>query len=603
MIELLAPAQNLECGLAAIDAGADAVYIGAARFGARAKAGNSLADIEALAQHAHTYWARVYVTLNTLLYDDELPQAVRLAHQLYDIGVDALIIQDVGLLEGDLPPLPLIASTQMHNHTPERVAFLEAVGFRRVILARELSLAQIAAIRQATTIELETFVHGALCVSYSGQCLMSYAIGGRSGNRGECAQPCRRVYSLVDRNGAMIVKDRHLLSLRDLNLSAHLGELLDAGVTSFKIEGRLKDKTYVVNVVSAYRRALDQVLAARGLAKSSSGRSTVDFAPDLNKTFNRGYTTYFLHGRGEPPGSIDTPKMVGEWVGEVASVDRRSFRLAQSAVALHNGDGLCFFDAEGVLQGTVVNAVNGLTITPNSLEHIRKGTRIYRNHDHAYLHRLEKSQPARTIAVQFMLEESPEGFTLIAVDEDGNRASATLATGKVHAEKPELAQATVEKQLRKTGGTAFECAGVAIHWRTAYFLPVAVLNELRRAALDTLLDVRAQNRPRLTGEVLKNDVPYPEKQLTYLGNVLNRQAEAFYRRHGVTEIEPAAESGLDMRGRRVMRTRYCLLHQLGYCRREKGVPSLAEPLSLVDEDGHKYPLRFDCANCEMEVFY
>ncbi|HSQ38628.1 MAG TPA: U32 family peptidase, partial [Anaerolineales bacterium] len=459
------------------------------------------------------------------------------------------------------------------------------------------------AIRQATTIELETFVHGALCVSYSGQCLMSYAIGGRSGNRGECAQPCRRVYSLVDRNGAVIVKDRHLLSLRDFNLSAHLGDLLDAGVTSFKIEGRLKDKSYVVNVVSAYRRALDQVLAVRGLTKSSSGRSVVDFMPDLNKTFNRGYTTYFLHGRGEPPGSIDTPKMVGEMVGDVVVVDRRSFRLAPGAAGLHNGDGLCFFDAQGVLQGTVVNAVNGLTITPNSVENICKGTRIYRNHDHAYLRQLEKSQPARTITVEFALEESPEGFILTVVDEDGNHASATLATEKVRAEKPELALTTVEKQLRKTGGTVFDCKGVTIAWATEYFLPVAVLNDLRRAALDNLIAVRLQNRPRLTGEIRKNDVPYPEKQLTYLGNVLNRQAEAFYRRHGVTDIEPAAESGLDMRGRRVMRTRYCLLHQLGYCRREKGVSPLAEPLSLVDEDGHKYPLRFDCTKCEMEVFY
>ncbi|MFN2109188.1 MAG: peptidase U32 family protein, partial [Anaerolineae bacterium] len=568
-----------------------------------AKAGNSLADIEALARHAHMYWARVYVTLNTLLYDDELLQAVRLAHQLYDIGVDALIIQDVGLLECDLPPIPLIASTQMHNHTPERVAFLEAVGFRRVILARELSLAQIKAIRQATTIELETFVHGALCVSYSGQCLMSYAIGGRSGNRGECAQPCRRVYSLVDGNGTVIVKERHLLSLRDLNLSAHLDELLDAGVTSFKIEGRLKDKTYVMNVVSAYRRALDQASAACGLAKSSSGRSTVDFTPDLDKTFNRDYTTYFLHGRGEPPGSIDTPKMVGELVGDVVAVDRRSFRLAKGAVELHNGDGLCFFDAEGVLQGTVVNAVNGLTITPNTLKNIRKGTRIYRNHDHAYLRQLEKAQPVRTIAVEFAFEEAPDGFILTAIDEDGNRASATLPAEKVYAKKPELALANVEKQLRKTGGTAFKCTDLTITWSTAYFLTVATLNELRRTALENLTAARAQNRPRLEGGIQKNNVPYPEKQLTYLGNVLNRQAEAFYRRHGVTEIEPAAESDLDMRGRRVMRTRYCLLYQLGYCRRDKSVQHLAEPLSLVDEDGHQYPLRFDCAMCEMEVFY
>ena len=601
--ELFAPAQNLECGRAAIDAGADAVYLGAARFGARAKAGNSLADIEALAQHAHTYWARVYVTLNTLLYDNELADAVRLAHQLYDIGVDALIIQDVGLLECDLPPIPLIASTQMHNHTPEQVAFLEAVGFRRVILARELSLAQIAAIRQATTIELETFVHGALCVSYSGQCLMSYAIGGRSGNRGECAQPCRRVYSLVDGNGTVIVKDRHLLSLRDLNLSAHLDELLDAGVTSFKIEGRLKDKAYVTNVVSAYRRELDRAQAARGLAKSSSGRSAIAFTPDLDKTFNRGYTTYYLHGREEPPGSIDTPKMMGEFVGEVVSVDRRSFRLAPGATELHNGDGLCFFDEGGVLQGTVVNAVNGLTITPNSLDNIHQGTRIYRNHDHAYLRQLEKAQPARTIAVQFVLDEVSDGFVLTAIDEDGNRATGTLVAEKVRAEKPELALATVEKQLGKTGGTDFECTGVTIVWSTTYFLPVAVLNELRRTVLDNLTAERAHNRPRLESEIRSNDVQHPEKQLTYLGNVLNRQAEAFYRRHGVTDIEPAAESGLDMRGRRVMRTRYCLLHQLGYCRRDKNVRHLAEPLTLLDEEGHRYPLRFDCAMCEMEVFY
>jgi len=374
-------------------------------------------------------------------------------------------------------------------------------------------------------------------------------------------------------------------------------------VTSFKIEGRLKDKTYVVNVVSAYHRELDRVLVARGLTKNSSGKSRVDFAPDLDKTFNRGYTTYYLHGRGTPPGSIDTPKMVGEFVGEVVSVERRSFRLSPGAAALHNGDGLCFFDEQGILQGTVVNAVNGLTITPNSLDSIYKGTRIYRNHDHVYLRQLEKSQPERVIAVNLILGETPEGFSLTAVDEDGNRAMSTLDVEKVRAEKPDLALATVEKQLRKTGGTAFACSGVEITWQTTYFLPVAVLNELRRVTLDNLIAARAQNRPLLKGDIHPNAVLYPEKRLTYLSNILNQRAEAFYRRHGVTEIEPAAESGLDMRDRRVMRTRYCLLHQLGYCRREKGTPALAEPLSLVDDDGHKYPLRFDCAMCEMEVFY
>jgi len=319
--ELLAPARDLETGRAAIACGADAVYIGAARYGARAQASNALADIEALARYAHRYWARVYVTVNTLLYDDELPEAVRLIRQLYEIGVDAAIVQDVGLLECNLPPLPLVASTQMHNDTPDKIAFLERVGFSRAILARELSLEQIRAIRERTAIELECFVHGALCVCYSGQCTMSYAIGGRSGNRGQCAQPCRRRYTLVDREGETLAEG-HLLSLRDLNLSAHLGELLDAGVASFKIEGRLKDRAYVVNVVSHYRRALDVELEARGLSRSSSGQGGLavrraDFEPDVDKTFNRGYTSYYLQGRGTPPGRIETPKMIGEAIGRV----------------------------------------------------------------------------------------------------------------------------------------------------------------------------------------------------------------------------------------------------------------------------------------------
>jgi collagenase-like PrtC family protease len=614
-IELLAPARDLACGLAAIDCGADAVYIGAQRFGARAKAGNPLADIEALARHAHTYWAKVYITVNTLLYDDELPQAVRLLHQLHEIGVDGAIVQDVGLLECDLPPLPLIASTQMHNHTPERVAFLERVGFRRAILARELSLEQIRAIRRATTsIELETFAHGALCVCYSGQCYMSYAIGGRSGNRGECAQPCRRRYSLVDAGDKVLVRDRHPLSLRDLNLSDHLGELIDAGVTGFKIEGRLKNEAYVANVVSAYRRRLDGVLEAKGLRKSSSGHSTVDFAPDLAKTFNRGYTTYFLHGRGEPPGSIDTPKMMGEFMGQVTAAKGGSFTL-DTDVELHSGDGICFFDAEGELQGTVVNVARGRTVTPQEIAGIQVGARIHRNHDHAFLKRLRKGCAERRIAVRLKLEESEAGFALTVTDEEDNFATGELAWEKAPAEKPAQALSTAEKQLRKTGDTAFACEGVEIAWEAPYFLPVSALNQLRRETLEKLAEVREQNRPPPhltspttgggTGDTLPiTDTPeYPEKTLSYRGNVLNQKAAAFYRRHGVEEIAPAAESGLDMRGKRVMHTRYCLKHQLGLCPRENDAPSLKEPLYLVDEDGHRYKLRFDCAACEMEVYY
>jgi len=601
-IELLAPARDLACGLAAIDCGADAVYTGAPRFGARAKAGNPLADIEALVRHAHTYWAKVYVTVNTLLYDDELPQAVRLLHQLYEIGVDAAIIQDVGMLECDLPALPLIASTQMHNHTPARVAFLEHVGFQRAILARELSLEQIRAIRQQTTIELETFVHGALCVCYSGQCYLSYALGGRSGNRGECAQPCRRRYSLIDAEGKVLARGHHLLSLRDLNLSAHLGELIDAGVTSFKIEGRLKDEAYVANVVSAYRRQLDAVLEAKGLHKSSSGHSVIGFEPNLDKTFNRGYTTHFLHGRGEPPGSINTPKMMGEFVGQVVAVKGKSFTL-DADIELHSGDGICFFDAERELQGTVVNASHARTITPQEIAGIRRGTRVHRNHDHAFLKQLKPGCAERKIAVRLKLEETPDSFTLTASDKGGNVVTVEMTDEKALAKKPEQALSTIERQLRKTGDTEFACAEVEITWEQVYFVPVSMLNALRRDALEKLSAVRTQNRPVLRRTIRKNAFPYPEKTLSYLGNALNQKAVAFYRRHGVEEIAPAAESGLDMRGERVMRTRYCIKHQLGLCPRENDAPPLKEPLYLVDEEGHEYRLRFDCAACEMEVYF
>ena len=551
--------------------------------------------------------------MNTLLYDHELPQATRLIHQLYEAGVDGVIVQDVGLLECDLPSIPLIASTQMHNATPERVAFLEAIGFRRVILARELSLAQIRAIRQAApAIELESFVHGALCVSYSGQCYMSYAVGGRSGNRGECAQPCRRRYTLVDRNGVPVVEDKHLLSLRDLNLSANLDALLDAGVTSFKIEGRLKDVAYIKNVVSFYRQQLDAALAKRNRAnqswanqswgKSSSGQSSADFTPDIDKTFNRGYTSYFLHGRADSPGSVETPKMVGEFIGTVTAVRGKTVLLDRDA-GLHNGDGLAFFDDAGDLQGTVVNGVDGRRVTLNDVRGVRRGAALHRNHDHAFLTQLARAKVERRIAVNLVLDETADGFALRAEDEDGNIVTETLVVEKVAARKPDMARANVEKQLRKTGDTAFACSSVTLAWQTPYFLPVAMLNELRRRTLDRLSEVRVANRPVAEGHILKNDVPYPETTLTFKGNALNASAGAFYRRHGVTEIEPAAESGLDLRGRPVMRTKYCIKHQLGLCDGTRKRTDLKDPLYLVDEDGHRYKLRFDCAACEMEVYF
>jgi putative protease len=598
--ELLAPARDLACGRAAIDAGADAVYIGAPRFGARANAGNPLSDIAALVEYAHHFWARVYVTVNTLLYDHELQQATDLIQQLYEMGADAIIIQDVGLLECDLPPIPLIASTQMHNNTPERVAFLEQVGFDRVILARELTLDEIHAIHRHTSIELECFVHGALCVSYSGQCYMSYAIGGRSGNRGECAQPCRRLYSLVDGAGHVIARDRHLLSLKDLSLADELEVLIDAGVRSFKIEGRLKDRAYVTNVVSHYRQRLDQVLASHGLARSSSGSSHSALVPDLAKTYNRGYTVHLLYGRQGSIASLHSPKMVGELLGKVAAVGPRSFHLDTDA-ELHNGDGLTYFDDTGRLTGTLVTAVDGSEVIPEGMHDIVVGTDIFRNHDHAFLSALESASVERSIAVRFRLQATDRGFSLTATDSDGNQARGEIPWDRTPARRPNAMLNTVDRQLRKTGGTVFACTDVQIDWGTVYFLPFSALNKLRRNTLARLLDERERNRPVRRRRLVHSNVSYPTRQLTYQGNVLNSRAEAFYRRHGVDTIEPAAESGLDLSGCEVMRTRYCLRYELGLCPCQGTEKHPAQPLYLVDDTGHRYRIDFDCASCEMVI--
>jgi collagenase-like PrtC family protease len=599
-IELLAPARDLACGRAAIDCGADAVYIGAPRFGAREAAGNSLDDLAALVDYAHAYWAKVYVTLNTLLRDDELPQAVHLAQELHALGADGLIIQDVGLLECELPPIPLIASTQMHNQTPERVAFLEAVGIGRAILARELTLEEIRAIRAATTLELECFIHGSLCVGYSGQCYVSYALGGRSSNRGACAQPCRKAYTLIDGKGQILARDRHFLSLRDLNLTANLGELLDAGVCSFKIEGRLKDESYVRNVVGHYRHVLDGLLAARGLRRSSSGVSHLDFVPDPEKTFNRGYSTYFLHGRARAIAAHDSPKMVGEFVGTVTSVTRRGIIL-DGRTDLHPGDGICFYERPDHLTGTLVNAAEGQLVVPDKVEGLIKGTRVFRNHDHVFLTHLAKSRTTRMLPVTLTLTATADGVRLVACDADGCRAEVTLPGPIPPAAKPDALRASLQSALAKTGGTIFGPAEVILDLPTVPFLPLSAVNALRRDVLERLLAVRAAARPRHTGGVRRNAVPFPQSTLTFEGNVLNAQAAAFYRRHGVGEIEPAAEFGRSLHGRRVMTTRYCLKHELGLCPKTGGAP-VAAPLTLEDPDGPRLELRFDCARCVMEVW-
>ncbi len=644
-VELLAPAKDLETGIAAINCGADAVYVGAARFGAREAAANALSDIEELARYAHRYWGKVYAAVNTILRDDEIEAAVGLCRDLHRAGVDGLIIQDVGLLECDLPPLPLIASTQMHNHTPERVRFLEKVGFARTILARELDLDRIREIRATTAIELEVFIHGALCVCMSGQCTLSYAMGGRSGNRGQCAQPCRRGYSLVDARGKTIVADRHLLSLRDLNLTPHLGELLGAGVSSFKIEGRLKNKAYVMNVVGHYRQVLDGLLAARGERRTSSGTVTLGFSPNPDKTFNRGYTRYFLHGRGAEVASPDSPKHVGEPLGRVTALGRDSFTLDAPA-PLQNGDGITFYDDHHQLSGSAVNRVQGKVVFPQKLDGLAAGARVFRNHDHAFAKQIAQSRPARTIAIALRLEETPDGIALEATDEDGIRAVVALACDKIPAEKTTRAAAYVEQQLAKLGDTEFGASSIVLAWQTPLHLPPAQVNSLRRQLAEALRAARASARPKQERPFVPNAVSFPTTSLSYQANVLNRKAVAFYRRHGVVDLEPAAESGLDLAGRVVMTTRYCLKYELGLCprrkdfttestesaegTREKGVrlqtpeipfpsasaravlsvvknriPAHPEPWSLVDDEGRRLRLRFRCADryCVMEVAY
>lgn len=597
-LELLAPARDLACGIAAVNCGADAVYIGAERFGARVSAGNSVQDIEKLAAHARRYGVKVYAALNTLLYDEEIPRAVKLARALYEAGADALIIQDMGLLEAGLPPIPLIASTQCHNDTPEKVLFLEKAGFRRAILARELTLAEIKAVRAATSLELESFVHGALCVCYSGQCYLSYALGGRSGNRGECAQPCRKLYTLKDAAGAVISGPKHLLSLKDLNLSRRLQHLAAAGVTSFKIEGRLKDSDYVRNVVGLYRRELDRLMAKKGFSRPSFGKSFLPFEPNAAKTFNRGYTEYFIDGNPSGIASPDTPKFVGEPLGPASDVKHGSFRL-HCADRLNPGDGISYFDKAGVLTGSFVNAAADGRVRVNNTKGLENGALVYRNLDKAFMRSMEREPVSRRFALKMEFSDVEGGFSLKVSDERGASAEARWRGVKSAAQKPEAALETIRKQLTKLGESEYYLDAFELKLSKTYFLPVAALNDLRRDALSSLGKAAAAlPAARVEAGITPNDYPYPEKRLDYRGNVLNSMAAAFYKRHGVKEVGRAAEGGADLSGKPLMTTRFCLRRQHGLCRKGKEV----EPLFLEDAEGRRFRLEFDCARCVMMLF-
>lgn len=599
-IELLAPAKNLECGLAAIDHGADAVYIGAPRFGARAAAGNSLEDIAALVEYAHLYNVRIYVTVNTILKEEELEETERMIRQLYRAGVDALIVQDMGLLGLDLPPIPLHASTQMDNRTPEKVRFLADAGFRQVVLARELSLREIGKIHESCPdVPLEVFVHGALCVSYSGQCYVSQACFGRSANRGECAQFCRLPFSLVDANEKVIVKDKHLLSLKDLNQSDELEQLLDAGASSLKIEGRLKDVSYVKNVTAAYRRKLDAVFARRKeYVRASSGTCRFDFQPQLDKSFSRGFTHYFLHGRSKEVFSFDTPKSLGEEMGTMKEA-RGNYLTVAGLKSFNNGDGVCYIDEQGKLQGFRINRVDGNKLYPQEMPRIKPRTVLYRNFDQEFEKVLARKSSERKIAVSVWLAENNFGFSLTLTDEDNNSVTLTLPREKEPARTPQ--EENLKTQLAKLGNTPFEAHRIDVDFTDNWFLPVSVLADLRRQAVDKLIAARRATYRRELVALKSTSHTFPQTSLTYLGNVMNSRAASFYTNHGVRQVAPAYEQA-PVDKAVLMFCKHCLRYSMGWCpihQRERS--PYKEPYYLVSTDGKRFRLEFDCKNCQMKV--
>ncbi len=605
-IELLAPARSVEIGFEAIRHGADAVYIGGPSFGARQAAGNSVDDIERLCEFAHLFGARVYVTLNTILWDSELAQAEGLVWQLYKIGVDALIVQDTSLLRMHLPPIALHASTQMDNCTPEKAQWLEAAGFRQIVIARETSLEQTRRIAESVNVPIEAFVHGALCVSYSGRCYASQHCFGRSANRGCCAQFCRLAFDLIDDKGRTLIDDKHLLSLKDMNRTASLEEMMDAGVRSFKIEGRLKDAEYVKNVTAWYRQEIDKVLVRRtdDYERSSFGKSEIAFAPNVVRSFNRGFTEYFLHGRSKQPiYSPYTPKAVGEEIGTVASTSARSFRLrtkSRIAAPLTAGDGLCFIDQTGKLQGFRVNKVEGETVYPQQMPALQRGDALFRNQDFAFSKLLAKPTAERRLQASLTLRETADGYALDMNDESGCHATKAFACQHDEARSPQ--RENIERQLAKLGDTPFTATQINIQTQGERFIPSSTLAAWRREICELLLSTHRMSYERDRAGAIKHDLLQGAfgKHLPFTANVGNREAEAFYKEYGAETVEPAFELK-EPKGEKVLMTcRHCLRHELGICLKQKGGRQTGD-LSLRLPDGRTFALRFDCKRCEMQV--
>ena len=598
--------------MAAVDHGADAVYIGAPRFGARAAVGNSVDDIRRLCDYAHPFGVKVYVTVNTILYDDELEDTRLLLKELQEAGVDAILVQDMALLEMRIShsSLKYHASTQTDNRTPEKVRWLRDQGFSRVVLARELSVEEIAEIhREVPDVELEVFVHGALCVSYSGICYASQHCFGRSANRGECAQFCRMKFSLQDAEGREVEHDRYLLSLKDMNQIDALEELIQAGATSFKIEGRLKDVSYVKNVTAAYSQRLNEIIRRHPdqYCRSSLGECRYTFTPDLQKTFNRGYTHYFLHGRQPDIASFDTPKAMGEFVGIVKELRRDSFNVAGVA-SFANGDGLCFFNEEHQLEGFRANRVVGNRIYPYRMpRELRPGVRLYRNSDQEFERLLSRPSAERKIPVRFSLRAVEDGFEL-----NGIHFSVEHQT----AQKPQ--RENIIRQLTKLGDTIYTCSEVDIPEDFNYFIPNSVLSDMRRALMvqirnEKFLRPDGSKRPEVERGIRNDDYQssadsdyrrnhhfsslISHSSLDYLYNVSNRLSQQFYGLKDLTAYELKGGSGP------IMQCRHCIRYSLGYCVKHGGKrPTWREPLSLVLGDGRRFRLEFDCQHCQMNVF-
>ena len=566
-IELLSPAKDCEVGMAAINHGADAVYIGGPDFGAREKASNSIEDIERLCRHAALYDAKVYVTLNTLLYDNELERARKMAYDCWNAGVDALIVQDMQLLQVDLPPIPLHASTQCDNLTVEKVQQLEQLGFSQVVLGRELSLKQIREIREKTTVPLEFFVHGALCVSHSGQCYLSQYIGNRSANRGACAQPCRLPWDLLDADGKVLIKNRHLLSLKDLNNSTHLEELIDAGITSFKIEGRMKDADYVKNVTAYYRQKLDEIISRRtDLEQASRGHCSYTFEVNPEKSFNRGFTDFFINGRQKNIGSPFTPKSMGEYIGEVSWCNPLRMEIETNKI-LHNGDGLCFLNQDNELVGLRADVVNGITVSCNRPHGAYRGAKIYRNYDLEWQKQVDASMGNRKIDIDLLLKETHDGYELI---DKLSTVNCQLKTDKITANNAEKATENIRKKALQWGDTPFNPINLELQFAEPRLIPASVIGEMKR-------DLVA----KLTEELIES----------HRNNRVLRANVA--RDVSITTTDPDEIPSC------LMTCHYCIRYANGMCSKETG--KKAEPLYLRNGN-NTFRLEFDCRNCVMRVF-